>query len=82
MARNNLATLNNYMFEMVERIMDEDQTAEERKAQVETANAISNCAKTILENARLELEVMKLTASEKYYVEKKDVPELLKLEDR
>lgn len=40
MARNNLATLNNYCFEMIERIMDPDLTEEERKKEIETAKAI------------------------------------------
>lgn len=80
--RNNLATLNNYMFECIERVMDPSLTDEERANEVATAQAVSGCAKTILETARLELDVLRFRNSDKHNIIDTETPDLLKLEDK
>lgn len=53
---NNLTTLNNILFEQIERINDEDQTKEQLKETLEKANCINSIATTIVKNAHVQLK--------------------------
>ncbi len=64
MARNKLSDLNNHLFAQLERLNDEDLSAEELDKEVERAKAISGIAKNVIENAKLTLEATKYAYNE------------------
>ena len=57
--KNNLMDLNNYLFECIERITDDDLSDDELKREIQRSNAVQQVAKNIIENSRLALEVKK-----------------------
>lgn len=73
MKKQNLADLNGYLFESLERLNQEDISGEELKTEIERSRAVTGVAKTVIDNARLVLDVQKA------YDEKIDInkPEML-----
>ena len=57
--KNKLTNLNDHLFEQLERLNDEELQGEELKVEINRSKAISNVAKTIVENARLALDAQK-----------------------
>lgn len=57
--KNNLMDLNNYLFECIERITDDDLSEDELKKEIQRSNAVQQVAKNIIENSRLALEAKK-----------------------
>ena len=57
--KNNLMDLNNYLFECIERITDDDLSDDELKREIQRSNAVQQVAKNIIENSRLALETKK-----------------------
>lgn len=62
MPRNKLSDLNNHLFETLERLNDEDLTAEELVREVERSKAITSVATKIIDNGRLVLDAQKTAA--------------------
>ena len=73
--RNNLQALNDYLFESIERIMDDDLSGEVIEEEIKRAEMVTDVAKVIVQNAELALKVMK--HAEEYGIEKKEIPVML-----
>ena len=57
--RNTLSDLNNYLFESIERITDDDLTDEQLEREIKRSDAVQKIAKTIIENGHLALSARK-----------------------
>ncbi len=55
-----LIDLNNHLFEMIERLNDEELTNDKLDLEIKRANAMSSISKQIIDNAKVELEATKL----------------------
>lgn len=73
--RNNLSALNDYLFESIERIMDDEIDGEILEQEIKRAEMVTDVAKVIVQNAELALKVMK--HAEEYGIEKKEIPVML-----
>lgn len=73
--RNNLSALNDYLFESIERILDDDLSGEVLEEEIKRAETVTDVAKVIVQNAELALKVMK--HAEEYGIEKKEIPVML-----
>lgn len=58
MAKTSLNSLNEYLFEALDRITNEDLTDEQLDQEISRANATVDIARTIIENGNLTLKVM------------------------
>ena len=54
--KNTLDDLNNYLFEQLERLQDDDLTDEELEKEIKRSEAVQSVAKTIIENGSLALK--------------------------
>lgn len=68
MARNRMSDLNDHLFAALERLGDEDLTAEEIAAEAKRAEAIVAVADQITENAKMQLTAAKLYAEHRELV--------------
>lgn len=59
---NNLSSLNNYLFESLERINDDELTKEELDKEIKRAETVNKIGNTIIENARTQLAAAKFMA--------------------
>ena len=57
--KNTLTDLNNYLFETLERLTDEDMTEEKKKKEITRSQAVTAVATTIIQNGELALKTMK-----------------------
>ncbi len=57
--KNTLTDMNNYLFEQLERLMDDELTDEQFEKEVRRSEAVVNVAEKVIENAELSLKVMK-----------------------
>lgn len=57
--KNTLADLNNYLFESIERLNDDDLDDDGLAKEIERSKAIQNVAKTIIDNGNLALQMKK-----------------------
>lgn len=57
--KNTLTDLNNYLFESIERLMDDSLSPEELDKEINRSKAVQNVAKTIVENGTLALQAKK-----------------------
>lgn len=58
--KNKLVDLNNHLFEMIERLNDDELNNDELEKEIKRANAMSSISKQIIDNAKVELEATKL----------------------
>lgn len=56
--KNNLTDLNNYLFESLERLMDDDLTDEQMKKEIVRSQAVTSVAEIIIRNGELALKTM------------------------
>lgn len=56
---NNQSTLNNYLFEALERVNDDELTPEELEKEIRKADATAKIAEIIIKNGELALKVIK-----------------------
>lgn len=56
---NKLSDLNNYLFEQIERLQDDDQTDEQLEKEIQRSKAVSGIAAQIVNNAKLALDAQK-----------------------
>lgn len=75
---NTLTDLNNYLFEALERINDDDLTDEELEKEIKKTEVKIKIASTIIENANTQLHVMK-HFDEYGYNSKRAVPTMLEV---
>lgn len=77
---NNLTSLNNYLFEELERLNDDEELEENFDREIKRSKAVSSIAKNIIDNANVVLEAAKL--QNEYGIEKKELPKLLQIENK
>lgn len=71
--KNSLEDLNNYLFECIERVIDDDLSPEELDKEIKRSGAVQNIAKNIIENSKLALDAKK--HFDQYGIEKNiDIP--------
>lgn len=60
--KNNLSDLNNYLFEALERLNDDEslEKSEDFEKEIKRSKAITDVAKSIIDNANTELNAIKL----------------------
>ena len=56
--KNNLEALNNYLFEEMERLLDDSMSEEAQELEFKRAGAVTNVAGTILKTGELELKAL------------------------
>lgn len=56
--KNSLHDLNNYLFESLERINDNDLTDEELEKEIKRSEAVTKVASTIINNAEVQLKAL------------------------
>ena len=59
--KNNLVDLNNYLFESIERLMDDSLNDEQMEREIARAEAVTDIAETIIKNGELALRSMKFS---------------------
>ena len=57
--KNTLADLNNYLFESIERLNDDELSSEELDKEIKRSEAVQKIAKTIIDNGSLALQAKK-----------------------
>lgn len=57
--KNTLSDLNNYLFEQLERLQDDELTDEQLEKEITRSKAVQGIAKTIIENGVLALDAKK-----------------------
>lgn len=57
--KNKLSDLNNYLFESIERLMDDELSNEELEREIKRSDAIQKVAKTIIDNGSLAPQAQK-----------------------
>ncbi|MGN0489363.1 MAG: hypothetical protein ACI4HO_08895 [Ruminococcus sp.] len=62
--KNTLADLNNYLFEELERLTDDEMTDDELAREIKRSSAVSNVARTIISNGTLALGAAKYANKE------------------
>lgn len=77
--QNNLQSLNNILFEQLERLNDDEIMDNEEKCakEINRARSITGISGAIIENARLELEAVKYF--EEHNIKNKEAPDVLKI---
>ena len=60
--RNTLADLNNYLFESLERLMDDEQSNEDLDREINRARAVTDVAQAIIHSGELSLKAAKIQA--------------------
>lgn len=63
MSKNKLGDLDNHLFAMLERLADEDLSADDIDTEVKRADAIVSLADQVISNAKLKLDAAKLFAT-------------------
>jgi hypothetical protein len=79
MVRNKLSDLNNHLFAQLERLSDEELSAEELQKEVARAKAINGIAKNIIDNAKTALDGVRIAYS--HIPNSKQMPEQFKLKE-
>lgn len=76
-----LISLNNYLFEELERLNDDEELKKEENLdkEVKRSKAITDVAQTIINNAELTFKVKQYC--DEYGLNKKEVPKMLGLDD-
>ena len=56
--KNTLSDLNNYLFESLERLLDDDLTEEQMQREIIRSKAVTSVAETVIHNGELALKTM------------------------
>lgn len=72
--KNTLSDLNNYLFESLERLMDDDLSEEGLDREIQRANAVTNVAQALIHSGELQLKAAKYKTE---YGKSSTVPALL-----
>jgi len=59
--KNDITSLRNHLFLQLERLNDEDLSAEKMQIEIDRSNALSNLAKVIVDSAKTEVLFIKVT---------------------
>ena len=74
--KNTLQDLNNYLFEAIERLEDDELTEEKLNIEIKRSEAVTKIAGTIINNANIQLQALK-HADEYGYKGERTMPALL-----
>lgn len=77
--RNTLGDLNNHLFEMMERLNDDELNDEQLEKELKRADSMTKISQQILQNGELQLKAMKHMDEYGYNSEKKIVPAMLEV---
>ena len=82
--KNTLSDLNNYLFETLERLLDDDLTDEQMQREITRSHAVTSVAETVIHNGELALKTMQHLNDMGYGSGKKDsllapVPKMLEV---
>ena len=66
--KNKLSDLNNYLFEQLERLNDDDLSDEQVEREIKKSKAVTDIARTIIDNARVELDAIQFLDDRGYEV--------------
>lgn len=82
--KNTLSDLNNYLFETLERLLDDDLTDEQMQREITRSQAVTSVAETVIHNGELALKTMQHLNDMGYGSGKKDsllapVPKMLEV---
>lgn len=85
--KNTLTDLNNYLFETLERLLDDDLTEEQMQREITRSKAVTAVAETVIHNGQLALDTMKHINDMAYGTGKRDeylapVPKMLEVKGR
>lgn len=58
--KNTLTDLNNYLFEQLERLQDDDLNPEELEKEINRSKAVTSVAETIIQNGELAIKSVKI----------------------
>lgn len=72
--KNTLNDLNNYLFESLERLMDDDLSGEDLGREIQRAHAVTDVAEALIRSGELSVKVAKYKTE---YGKSADVPKLL-----
>ena len=75
--KNTLSDLNNYLFEQLERLNDDEMTDEQMDRELRKAEGIVRISEKIIENGELAFKTMKHMDDYGYNAGKRNVPALL-----
>lgn len=79
--RNTLTDLNNYLFEQLERLNDDELTSEELDRELQKTDSIVKISEKIIENGELAFKTMKHMDDYGYHIEKdRKLPPMLSAE--
>ena len=77
--RNTLGDLNNHLFEMIERLNDDELDDEQLEKELKRADGMTKVSQQILQNGELQFKAMKHMDEYGYNSEKKIVPAMLEV---
>lgn len=60
--KNKLTDVNDYLFEQLEKLNDDDLTSEQTEAVIKKADAVNKIANTIVKNGELQFKAMKMAS--------------------
>ncbi|PKM70120.1 MAG: hypothetical protein CVU86_07105 [Firmicutes bacterium HGW-Firmicutes-11] len=78
--RNKLTDLNNYLFEQLERLNDDDLTPEELEKEIRRSNAVTKIGQVVINNANILLEAKKHLDA--FSGDTSVLPDILKLDNK
>ena len=76
--KNTLSDLNNYLFESIERIMDDTLSDEQLTREIKRSKAVTNIAETVIKNGHLALKSAKYVSE---YGDKAPMPKMLEADN-
>ena len=79
--RNKLTDLNNYLFEQLERLNDDDLSEEEFKREIARSKAVTDVSNAIINNANIALKGAKFLEEQGYNINNNDAIKLLGVDD-
>lgn len=79
--QNKLSDLNNHLFEMLERLNDDELMEKNTEKEVARAGAMTKVAKTIIDSAQLSLDAVKHADEYGYNSREREMPRLLDLDN-
>lgn len=85
--KNTLSDLNDYLFETLERLLDDDLTDEQMQREITRSEAVTSVAETVIHNGELALKTMQHLNDMGYCNGKRDgslapVPKMLEVQDK
>ena len=77
--KNTLSDLNNYLFEAMERLTNDDLTSEELDQEIKRAESMSKVANQIIQNGELAYKTMVHMDEYGYNTDRKNIPSMLEI---